>query len=208
MAIVIKVCNTIRNFLYPHMVAIRGFSISNFIWYSSSGCIRRSQIACCVPVWVKGAVHHTTKPDGLHGLCMHAALWTVVPRPGARLGTHGKSLASPLPRFLFLADTSLCHSLSVCHRLSPTVCHLDVFFHRNYLFYSPFLPSAPSNGLCSSLLSSNFFSWSWKLCVPFDEENGYIATVSITCFPFSIFLLYAAGVNVIMKTLQSFSLRH
>lgn len=38
MVIVIKVCNTIRNFLYPHMVAIRGFSISNFIWYSSSDC--------------------------------------------------------------------------------------------------------------------------------------------------------------------------
>lgn len=50
MVIVIKVCNTIRNFLYPHMVAIRGFSISNFIWYSSSDCqkVTYSLLHACV----------------------------------------------------------------------------------------------------------------------------------------------------------------
>lgn len=93
---------------------------------------------------------------------------------------------------------------AVCHCLSPTVCHLDFVFHRNYLFYFPFLPSAPSPGLWSSLFSFSFFSWSWKLCVAFDEENGYLAKVSIAFFPFSLFLLYAAGVNVIPRTCNLF----
>lgn len=46
MATVTNVHDSTSNFLYPHMVAIRGFSTSNFIWYSFSDC-RRSQVACC-----------------------------------------------------------------------------------------------------------------------------------------------------------------
>ena len=48
MAIVIKVCDTVRNFLCSHMVAIRGFGISNFICYSFSDCqkVTNSLLLC------------------------------------------------------------------------------------------------------------------------------------------------------------------
>lgn len=45
---VIKACNTIRNFLYLHMVAIRVLSISNFNGYSFSDCqkVTNSLLLC------------------------------------------------------------------------------------------------------------------------------------------------------------------
>lgn len=50
MATVANVCNTTSNFLYPHMVAIRGFSMSNFIWYSFSDCQKvTSSLPLCSP---------------------------------------------------------------------------------------------------------------------------------------------------------------
>lgn len=214
MAIVIKVCNTIRNFLYPIWWPSEA-SASAISFDTAPLTVRRSQIACCVPVWVKRAIHHTTKPDRFHGFfrdvkqgshcawIQHSGLWSWDQVQGyvqmETVQPHHyqdcSSLQTPL-------------SVTVCHCLSPTVCPFGFVSHRNYLFYFPFLPSAPSPGLWCSLLSSSFFSWSWKLCGPFDEENGYLATASITCFPISLSLLYTAGVNAILRTLQSFSHRH
>lgn len=132
-----------------HMVAIRGFSISNFIWYSSFNCqkVPNSLLRACVSKKGYPPHHKAWQTPWLFqrcqtgvSLCMDTTLWTVVLRPGARLCTNGNSSASPLPRLLFLADTSLCHSLPLpfSHSLSFWFClsqKLSVLF--------PFLPFCP-----------------------------------------------------------------
>lgn len=195
MVIVIKVCNTIRNFLYPHMVAIRGFSISNFTWYCSSDCqeVRYSLLCACVSKKGYPPPHKAWRTTWL----VHSySILDCGPEAGCKGVNTWKHLS------LTIARISL-----PCRHLSLPQSVIALLPQSGLLFLS-FTGIICSISLWSSLLSSSFFSWCWKLCVPSDEENGYLATASITCFSFSLSLLYAAGVNVILRTLQSFSHRH
>lgn len=97
--------------------------------------------------------------------------------------------------------------------LSLPSSHSPLIFSslRHYSFHFSFLPSAPSPGFWfhksrDLACPASVLCWSWKLCFPFHEENGYLATASFTCTPLS--LLCSAGVNVVLRTLQSFYHRH